>query len=53
MPLRGEEVLMTYDNVRATAPLDPTPDQLARAQEQRVLPVFPVKLNDPGIAHHR
>jgi hypothetical protein len=37
---------MTYDNVRATTPDEPSTQQLARAQEQRVLPVFPEGLND-------
>lgn len=40
---------MTYDNVRATAPYEPSTEQLSRAREQRVLPVFPVKLNDPEL----
>jgi len=40
---------MTYDNVRATAPYEPSTEQLARAKEQRVLPVFPEKLNDPEL----
>jgi len=40
---------MSYENVRATAPLQPTPEQLARAKEQRVLPVIPEHLNDPEL----
>ena len=40
---------MSYDHVRATAPLEPTPEQLARAKEQRVLPVIPERLNDPEL----
>lgn len=40
---------MTYDEVRGTAPPEPTPEQLARAMEQRVLPVIPERLSDPEL----
>lgn len=40
---------MSYDNLGATAPPQPTPEQLARAMEQRVLPVIPERLSDPEL----
>ena len=40
---------MTYNDVRGTAPLEPTPEQLDRAEEHRVLPDFPKSLSDPEL----
>ncbi|MGI8722650.1 MAG: T3SS (YopN, CesT) and YbjN peptide-binding chaperone 1 [Geodermatophilaceae bacterium] len=40
---------MSYEPAPATAPPEPTPEQLIRAREQRVLPVIPERLSDPEL----